>query len=312
MDRYYSFNRFLRNKFGCRVQRLSLNAGFGCPNIYGKRNNKGCIFCNNKAFSYYTKSASLPLSEQIEQSMTYARRRYKAKKFIAYFQSFTNTYADLDELENKYSIIRKFKDIIGMSISTRPDCVNKDKIKLIESFTKDYMVWMEYGLQTVHNKSLKYLNRNHTYQDFLKALEITKNKNIFIGVHLILGIPEESRQDVLATAETIAKLPISGVKFHCLHAVKETKLQELYLQDKVSFLSEPEYIDIICDFLERIPEGWVVLRLVSDAAKNYLVTPLWINKKQAVIQNIEKELERRGSYQGMKAGSKPIRASTNM
>ncbi len=297
---YYSFNNFLKDKFKCRVHKLSLNAGFTCPNLDGTKDNKGCIFCDNKAFSPYLGSSKkeFSLEEQIRTAMDYSRKRFKAKKFIAYFQSYTNTYADKKVLEKKFSIIKKFPDIVGLSISTRPDCIDKEKLDLIEGFSQDYMVWLEYGLQTADDKGLKYLNRNHTYRDFVKAVELTRDRNIFIGTHLILGIPGQTPKDMLSTAKTISTLPISGVKFHCLHVVRDTPLEPLYKDKEVSLMSESEYIKIIVQFLELIPSYWVILRLISTADRDCLIAPNWINRKQEVIKGIEDELVKKGSYQG--------------
>jgi len=277
---------------------LSLNAGFLCPNIDGTLSSGGCIFCNNKSFSYFTDKQSLSLEEQIKRSMEFAKRRFNAEKFIAYFQSFTNTYADLNVLREKYEIIRKFPGIVGLSISTRPDCIDKAKLSLIESYARDYMVWLEYGLQTVHDESLSLLNRNHSFGDFLKSLDMAKGRNILVGAHVILGIPGESREDMLATAKMVSNLPLAGLKFHCLHVVKDTALDRLHKQKGIRLLSESEYVEIICDFLELIPGDMVILRLISEADKRYLTAPLWVNQKQVIIKNIEEEFKRRGSYQG--------------
>ncbi|MBN2120374.1 MAG: TIGR01212 family radical SAM protein [Candidatus Omnitrophica bacterium] len=296
---YYSFNQFLRDKFGCRVHRLSLNAGFGCPNLEGDLSSEGCIFCNNRAFSFFA-GKTPSLEEQVRSSMDYAKKRFGAKKFIAYFQSFTNTFAPADILKDRYSIIRKFPDVVGLSISTRPDCVDEEKLDMIEEFSRDYMVWVEYGLQTAHNQGLTFLNRSHTYEDFLKAVEMTKSRGIFIGAHLIFGIPSESKEDILATAQAIAGLPLSGIKFHCLHVVKQTKLEEFFERGEVNLLSLEEYADILTDFLTFIPKDWVVLRLVSDADAKYLIAPSWINQKQKALQYIEDEFKKKGIYQGMR------------
>ena len=298
-EKFFSFNRYLRERFGQRVHRLSLDAGFSCPNIDGTLSNQGCIFCNNKAFSHFTRDRQPSLEEQIIQSREYARKRFKAKKFIAYFQAFSSTYGDIDFLRQQYDTIRRFNDIVGLAISTRPDCIDKAKLDLIEDFTKDYEVYIEYGLQTVHQDSLKFINRNQTFSDFQRAVELTsKRKNINIAAHIILGLPYESKADMLATAGMISKLPLWGVKFHCLHVVKDTRLEEIYNEGEVKLLSCDEYIDILVSFLEVIPAEWVILRLVSDADKELLIAPKWINDKQAVLKRIEEEFSRRKTYQG--------------
>lgn len=297
MRLYYPFSEFLKEKFGCRVHKISLDAGFSCPNRDGTLSRKGCIFCNNKAFSFFSRE-KFPLEEQISRSIEFAKERFKAKKFIAYFQAFTNTYGEAKELKKKYDVIKRFPDIVGLSISTRPDCIDISKIELIQSYTKDYLVFVEYGLQSANNPSLNWLNRNHTFEDFLKAVDITANRAILICAHIILGIPQESKEDVANTAKAISSLPLWGIKFHCLHAVRETYLERLYNQGKVKLPAEKEYIELVCNFLELIPPDWVILRLISGASKEYLIAPKWVNQKQFIISKIEEELKKRGSYQG--------------
>lgn len=298
-QRFYSFNRYLRDKFGGRVHRISLNAGFSCPNLDGTKSGQGCIFCNNRAFGYFVKSELKSLDEQIIQAIEFARHRYKAEKYIAYFQSFSNTYGDIDFLKEKYGSIRKFDNLVGLAISTRPDCVNEEKLDILESFTKDYAVYLEYGLQTVHDKTLKLINTNYTFDDFKKSVELTKKrKNINIGVHLILGLPGETKEDVFRTIQELSQLPLWGVKLHCLHVVKDTKLEEMYHNQEVKLLAEDEYVDILADCLKLMPKNWVILRLVSDADRDLLIAPLWLNQKQRVLKKLEEELQRKNIYQG--------------
>lgn len=297
--RYYSFNEYLREKFGTRVHRISLNAGFSCPNRDGTLDTEGCIFCNEKSFSHFPGS-SLTLEEQIASSMNVLRKRFKAEKFIAYFQDASNTYAAPRELKKAYDTIKVFPDIVGLFISTRPDSVDGDKLDLIESYTARYDVWMEYGLQSVHDASLKSINRHHTFSQTLEAVEATSERNIKIAVHVILGIPGESRDNIIKTAKTISKLPISGVKLHVLHVLRDTKLEGLFNEGKIKLLSADEYIKLACDFLECLNPKCVILRLVSDAKDNILVQPKWINEKAKVIEGIKDEFRRKKTRQGSK------------
>jgi len=296
---YYPFSQYLKNRFGGRVHRLSLDGGFGCPNIDGTFSNEGCVFCNNRAFSYFTNQNNISLEEQITSSMNYARRRFGAEKFIAYFQSFTSTYGETEFLSRQYNTIRKFDNIVGIAISTRPDCIDVEKLDVIESFAKGYEVYIEYGLQSVHDKTLKLINRNHSFSDFKKAVDMTyQRKNIHISVHIILGLPQESKKDMLETARVISAMPLWGIKFHCLHVVKETALEKVYNKGQVKLLSEEEYIDVLIRFLEIIPKDYVILRLVSSADKDLLIAPEWINNKQRVLKKIENEFKIRKTYQG--------------
>ncbi len=306
-ERFYSFNRYLREKFGQRVHRISLDAGFGCPNINGDLNSKGCIFCNNRAFSYFSNLPHLSLEEQIIRAKDYARERFKANKYIAYFQSNSSTYGDIKSLRKQYDIIRKFDDFVGIAISTRPDCIDEQKLGLIEEFTKDYAVYIEYGLQTVHDRTLKVINRNHTFSDFQKAVELTASRsNINIGVHIILGLPGETKEDMLITAKVLAKMPLWGVKFHILHVVKDTVLAKMYTEGKVELLSLEKYVDILISFLELLPKNQVILRLVSDAHRDFLIAPSWVNDKGKALKRIEDEFNKRQTYQGALLKSPPI------
>ncbi len=298
VDYYYSYNKYLQNKFGKRVHKIGLEGGFGCPNIDGRLSRKGCIFCNNKSFSRYSKFSGISLDDQITQTMEYAGSRFKAKKFIAYFQSFSSTYGDIDFLKKQYDVIKKYDDIVGISISTRPDCIDAEKIALIESFTSDYEVYIEYGLQTVNDKTLVNINRNHGFSDFQKAVELTMGRNINIGVHVILGLPGETKSDMLRTAAIISEMPLWGIKFHCLHVVKDTIMEEMYNQKKVRVLSANEYIDLSVSFIECIPKEWVILRLFSEEAKGLLLSPIWASNKYILLKMVDGEFKRRNTFQG--------------
>jgi len=298
-EHYYSFNSYLKKRFGERVQRLSLNAGFTCPNRDGKISREGCIYCNDEGFSPFA-NTDLSLSEQIHRSIDYANKRYNAKKFIAYFQNATNTYAPLDKLKETYDVIKGFPDIVGLNISTRPDCVDEKNLDLIRSYSNDYDVWIEYGLQSSHERTLKFINRGHSYHDFVKAAEMTAERNIKVGAHIILGLPGETKDDMLKTAEKIAGLPVSGLKFHVLHVLKDTKLQHFYEKGSLHLLGLDNYVSTVCDFLEIVNSECVIFRLVSDARDDCLVAPGWINRKSDVIEAVKKEFRKRGSKQGAK------------
>ena len=294
---FYSFNRYLKEKFGERVHRISIDGGFDCPNIDGALSNRGCIYCNNRGFVRYADRPKA-IKEQIEESIIFYRKRMGVNKFIAYFQPFSNTYADIETLQERYDTIRKFPDIVGLFISTRPDCVDKEKLSLISQYSKDYLVWIEYGLQTTHNRILKQINRNHTYEDFLNAYDLTRRYDINVGVHVILGLPSERYEEMMQDAQQLAHLDIQGIKFHVLHVLKDTPLEALYKDAKIQLLTKDEYVKIICDFLERMPQSFTILRLVSTALKNYLVAPHWINNKETLKDEINNEFKQRGTHQG--------------
>jgi radical SAM protein (TIGR01212 family) len=294
---YYSFNEYLQSKFGMRVQRLSLNAGFNCPNRDGLLSSEGCIFCNEEGFANFPQ-ATISLDEQIRRSMDYFKTRFKAKKFIAYFQNSTNTYADIADLKKAYDVVNAYPDIVGLFVSTRPDCIDEEKLDLIDSYADKYDTWVEYGLQSVHNKTLRGINRSHTFEQFLDAVKMTQKKRIRVSAHIILGLPGESEGDMIETAKTISRLPISGVKIHALHVLRDTRLALYYEEGKARLLAPDEYVGLVCDFLEHLNPNFVIMRLVSNAKDDLLIAPKWINEKQRILSDIDIEFKRRGTYQG--------------
>ncbi len=294
---YYSFSSYLREHYGCKVRRISLDAGFSCPNKDGKAGRGGCIYCNELAFSPFAGKA-LTLDEQITRSISSAKERGIAEKFIAYFQNATNTYAETQKLKAVYDVIKKYPEIVALSISTRPDCVDEEKLDLIESYKNNYEVWVEYGIQSVHDRTLLAINRGHTFGVAEEAIKKTAERGIKVGVHVILGLPGENREDMIATAGTLAQLPVDGVKLHVLHVLKGTALEGLYKEGKVQLLGREEYAGLACDFLENTPPDRVILRLVSDAARDVLIAPEWINDKLSIISEIETEFSSRKTSQG--------------
>jgi len=299
---YYSFNEYLRKRFKTKVHRLSLNAGFTCPHRDGTLGSDGCYYCNENGFANF-KDTKISLREQIITSMQYTRKRFKAEKFIAYFQNATNTYASTEELQSNYDVIREFPDIVGLSISTRPDCIDDEKLDLVESYSSDYDVWIEYGLQSIHDKTLKLINRQHDAEQFINAVKITLARNIKTAAHVILGLPGESKTEMIETAKALSLLDIHGLKIHAFHILGKTRFHQLFDEGKIRLLKEDEYVRIVCDFLEYIKPKCVIMRLVSNADKNVLIAPPWINNKQKILQAIENEFERRNTSQGSKTGS---------
>ena len=296
---YNSFNSYLKKCFGEKVRKIGINANFTCPNRDGELSDEGCIFCNEAGFSQLPET-ELSIKEQIDQSILNMKKSSGAKKFIAYFQNASNTYAGIDKLKSIYDAVRSYPEIVGISISTRPDCIDEEKLDLIKSYTKEYDVWVEYGMQTINDKTLKFVNRKHTFAQSVSAIEKTAEKGIKTGVHIILGLPGETEVDIMRTAKEISELPISGVKFHVLSVFKGTKLEELYKKGKMKLLSKEMYIKLVCDFIEVLPSDCVVLRLVSDAQNDVLVAPEWVEDKMGVINGINKEFSKRGTHQGSK------------
>jgi len=303
---YYAYSKYLMDKFGARTHRLSLNAGITCPNKDGSLSSEGCVFCNEEAFAPNA-ATNLSLRDQIERGMEYARERFRAEKFIAYFQTGSNTNAPAPELKKRFDVIKEYPDIAGLSVSTRPDCVDEEKLDLIAAYTEGYDTWLELGVQTMHEKSLVWLGRRHGVGDSEKAIKMARNKGIKVGAHVILGIPGESSDDMNQTAHMLSEFAVHGVKIHVLHVLKNTPLEKMLESKKLPLMSIYDYVNCACDFLERLRPDCVVLRLVSDAREGSLIAPGWINEKQKVIEAVNKEFDRRGTEQGSKIYEKRMR-----
>ena len=310
--RYNDLNTYLRSIFGCRVQKISIDAGLSCPNRDGTISTKGCIYCNARGSGTGAYAKGLSVTDQLIKGKKGLSKRYKAKKFIAYFQSFTNTYAPLDRLKGLYEEALAVEDVVGLSIGTRPDCVDEHVLKLLQDYTRDYLVWIEYGLQSVHNKTLAFINRGHDFQSFKKAVDATKNRGIKICAHIILGLPNEDRRQMLETAKRVAGMEIDGIKLHLLYVVKGTKLEKLYSAGEYRCLEQQEYADLVCDFLELIPQNMVIQRLTGDPHPEELVAPAWSLKKTETLSLIRNTLEKRDSWQGNLIGKKDNQVSNKI
>lgn len=296
--RYNDFNTYLRNIFGCRVQKITVDAGLTCPNRDGTISTGGCIYCNIRGSGTGAHARGLSVTQQLINGKNTLSKRYKAKKFIAYFQSFSNTYAPLPALQDLYAEALGVDDVVGLSIGTRPDCVDDAVLDLLQDYAKRYLIWIEYGLQSASDATLAFINRGHDVQCFKDAVKKTRNRNIKICAHVILGLPHETRQDMLHTAKTLAALGIDGVKLHLLYVVKGNPLETLYRRGDFECLQQDAYVDLVCDFLERIPCEMVVQRLTGDPHPGELVAPAWALKKTEILEQIRKTLEKKDSRQG--------------
>jgi len=299
--RYKDFNTYLRSTYGCRVQKITVDAGFTCPNRDGSLSTEGCIYCNPKGSGTGAHQKGLSITEQLLAGKRALYKRYKAKKFIAYFQAFTNTYAPVETLRQVYNEALAVEDITGLSIGTRPDCVNKDILSLLEGYAADdKLVWIEYGLQSAFDTTLEMINRGHNLKCFKDAVMATKNRGIKICAHVILGLPGEQRHHMLKTADIIANMGVDGVKIHLLYVIRGTKLEDMYIKKQYQCLCREEYAEFVCDFLEHLPKDIVIQRLTGDPHPEELVAPLWSLKKNETLLLINKILEDRDSYQGRK------------
>ena len=297
--RYYDLKSFWLNRFGCKVYKLQIDSGFTCPNRDGTVSTGGCIYCDGRG-SRLRQAGPLPsVSEQLRLGKEYYRKNRNAGKFIAYFQTFTNTYGPVDKLKQFYDEALAEEDVIGISIGTRPDCVPDDVIDLLQKYAQHSHVWLELGLQSIHDKTLKFINRGHSAGTFLDAVRRLSDKNILICTHIIVGLPGESREEILETARILGTLPIHGIKIHSLLALKGTKMGDLYEEGNVTLPDKHDYIKIVCDILEIIPPDMVIQRLTADGYRDILLAPQWAVNKMDILNAIDRELGRRDTFQGI-------------
>lgn len=296
--RYNQFSAYLKNRFGAKVYKITIDAGFSCPNRDGTISSGGCIFCDDTGSFSQAHSNLLSIENQVEEGVKNLSARFKAEKFMSYFQAYTNTYRPVNELERIYRASLNHPDVVGISIGTRPDCVDDDKLNLISDISKDYYTWIEYGLQSSHDKTLLKINRGHDYNCFLRAYEKTKNKGINVCVHVIFGL-WESRDEILQTAQRLADLKIDGIKIHMLCALQGTKLAKMFDNNEIDFMSEDEYVSLVCDFLEIIPPQTTIHRLAGNGYRKSLIAPRWLGAKLDCLNKIDREFLKRNSYQGI-------------
>jgi hypothetical protein len=299
--RYYALSRFLRDRFGTKVFRVTVDAGFTCPNVDGTVAQGGCVYCDNRSFSPNRRLPRTTIREQVQRGISILEDRYGADRFLAYFQAATNTYAPVEKLQRLYDEALDHPQIVGLAVGTRPDCVPEPVLDLLQRYARDRYVCIELGLQSVHDRSLDWMNRGHHFDAFVDAVNRCQGRGLDLCIHVILGLPGETPAEMLATADALAALPIQGVKIHNLHVVPDTPLETMYRAGAVRMLELTEYVQIVCDFLERLPPTVVIHRLNGEAPPNYLVAPLWCRNKPALLNAIHAELERRNSWQGKRA-----------
>lgn len=280
------------------MQKITVDAGLNCPNRDGTISTGGCIYCNAIGSGTGAYAKGLSITQQLIAGKAALSKRYKAEKFIAYFQSYSNTYASCEKLKSLYDEALSVENIAGLSIGTRPDCINESVLKLLENYAKNYLIWVEYGLQSARDETLLLINRGHNFNCFKNAVNSTKGRGIKICAHVILGLPGEEKIHMLETAKALAKLKIDGIKLHLLYVVKGTKMEDLYLSGSYRCLEQDEYAQLVCDFLELLPEDTVIQRLTGDPRQNELVAPLWSLEKSKTLFLIKNILENRNSWQG--------------
>jgi radical SAM protein (TIGR01212 family) len=296
--RYYHYNFFLRHKFGARVQKVSIDAGFTCPNVDGTVARGGCTFCDNRSFSPSRRLPRQGVLGQIDDGIRRLKWRYDVDQFLAYFQPATNTYAPVERLRPLFEEAISHPKVVGLAIGTRPDCVPDDVLELLEDLASRTYLSVEYGLQTIHDRSLDWMNRGHHYDSFLDAMERSRGRGFEICVHVILGLPGESRGDMLATARELSRLKVDAVKIHNLYAVKDTPLGEQVARGEVTLMGREEYIAVLVDCLELLPPTAIVERISGEAPPRYFVGPTWSLDKPAIRAALDGELQRRDTWQG--------------
>ena len=296
--RYHSLNYFLRNKFNEKVFKISLDGGFSCPNRDGTISKGGCLFCSESGSGDYAGNRVLSIGKQFCDIKEMMNKKWKEGKYIAYFQAFTNTYASVDELREKYKEAIKQEGVVALAIATRPDCLGEDVLDLLEEINKDVYVWVELGLQTVSDETARKINRGYKLDVYEDAIYRLKKRNIDFVTHCIFGLPGETKDDMLNTVKYISKTGSKGIKFHLLHLMKNTPMVKLYERGELEFLSQDDYIDLICKGISMIPEEMVVHRLTGDAPRDLLIGPMWSLKKWEVLNAIDKALVDNEIYQG--------------
>ncbi len=296
---YYSFSRFLKERYAEKVWKISVDAGFSCPNRDGHKGSMGCIFCRVDSFSKMESLQNIDVITQVRNGIENGKKKLGIKKYIVYFQASTNTYAPVPLLKKHFEEAISFPEVVGISIATRPDCLPDKVIELIEQLSLKLDVWVELGLQSSHDKTLKLLNRGHTFHDYLKAVEKLACLPVRLCTHIMLGLPGENRAMVQQTAERIATLPTHEVKLHPLLVLKDTPLAELFQAKEFVEIELREYAELVCDFIERMPPTMVIQRLTAEAPAHMLIAPLWALNKHIVRKTIEQEFMRRNSYQGI-------------
>lgn len=287
---YLTLNNYLKSRFGGRVQKIPLDAGLTCPNRDGTIGKDGCIYCNETGSGTGAISLGKNLHQQLIEGMNWAKKRYNAQMFLAYLQSFSNTYAPMEHLARIYGTVLMPEEIVGISIATRPDCIDRKRLMLIKEIAGPKMIWMEYGLQTANNNTLKRINRGHTFEDFVNAVNLTHEFEIPVCCHVIFGLPGETREDMENTIEQVRLLKVEGIKFHQLSVLRNTPLQRLWKQGLYQPISQELYTNLVAWAIRYLEKECVIHRLTADHAANILLAPLWSLQKNETIEMIHKKL----------------------
>lgn len=288
---YYSLNQYLRDTFGGKVYKIAIDGGFTCPNRDGTLDNRGCIFCSGAGSGDFAESRKDSVTEQIEKGKERLSGKIKNGKYIAYFQAFTNTYGPVDELKRKYEEAIRHPDIVAVSIATRPDCLEDDVLDLIEELNHIKPVWVELGLQTIHEKTVAYIRRGYRLSVFDEAVLRLRRRGITTIVHVILGLPGETRADMLETVSYVGKSGVSGIKLQLLHVLRGTDLEKDYESGRFEVMSMEDYVNLVADCIAALPRNMVIHRMTGDGEKKTLIAPLWSGDKKRVLNALNKAIK---------------------
>ncbi|MCL7753674.1 TIGR01212 family radical SAM protein [Polaribacter sp. Z022] len=299
--RYLDFSSFIKLNFGERVQKISLDIGFSCPNKDGSKGYGGCTYCNNDTFNPDYCEPQKKIKQQLEEGILRFSKKYKSQKYLAYFQAYTNTYSDFESLKKMYEEALSVPNVIGLVIGTRPDCISKEIIEYLDFLSKKYFISLEFGVESTLNKTLEKVNRCHSFEDTIATYQLCKNKGFHLGAHLILGLPGESKEDLLNHAIEISKLPIKTLKLHHLQIVKKSIMANQYKQNPEDFnlFTSESYIDFITEFISLLRPDIVIERFISEAPSDLLIAPNWNRIKNfEIVSKIDKKLETENIWQG--------------
>ncbi|KUO72683.1 MAG: radical SAM protein [Desulfosporosinus sp. BRH_c37] len=300
--RYHTFNEHMRERLGGKIFKVSLDAGFTCPNRDGKLGIAGCVYCSERGSGDFAGDKRLSISGQFIEVKERMKKKWPNAQYIAYFQAYSNTYATVKRLREVYEEALAEEKVVGLSISTRPDCLPKDVLSYLVELNKKTYLWVELGLQSSHDRTLEWIGRGHDYAQFLKGFEQLHSREIRVCVHIILGLPGETKADMMETAQAVAKLPLEGIKIHLLHVLRGTPLATIFEHKPFDLMTKEEYVTLVVDILEILPPEVVIHRLTGDGPPDDLIGPLWSRKKWEVLNAIDAELVRRDSWQGKKRG----------
>lgn len=315
---YYSFSQFVKENFKKKVFKIPVDAGFKCPNRDGKITTGGCTYCDNKSFSPNTRTLYIPLEKQIQNGIDFYRSRNNAEKFIVYFQAYSNTYAPVEQLKKIYDTAFQFEDVIGISVGTRPDCLENDVLELLAQYAKKYHVWIEIGIQSIHNQTLKLINRAHDFECFVDAVCRTKNVSdkviselnynktekdyscgrFFICTHIILGLPNETHDMMIQTIKTLSDMPIDGIKIHHLYIARNTVMERDYQQGQIKVFTFDDYLPLLIECIEHLREDIVLHRVIGEISNEYIIAPKWNLTKRQILDILRRTMLKNGNYQG--------------